>query len=113
MAGLVFVVFADIQHQRILVVDELQGGDGIHLFYAAKTIAEQRPQQHGAAEQGDGNRKKITADELHAGTPVLFGARILAERKNARDLSWPVRAAAGAVCHSRSRKTRWPAPVCF
>src|SRR5450759_4455229 len=109
MSCIIFARFAHIQHDSVLVINELQRGRRIHLFDTTESVAKQRPQQHDAAKHGDGDGKDITGDELHGYTPVLFGGRILAEPKSARDLSQPNSATADVRRYYQGM-TKWLAP---
>jgi hypothetical protein len=61
MAGIVFTPFAYIQYNRVLVIDELNRYQRIHLL--ARRAAQQWPQQHPAARQGSHNQHNIILQE--------------------------------------------------
>src|SRR5512143_3352624 len=85
MSGVVFTLLTHVQHQCLLVVDELRCCNVIDFLDPADTVAEERPEQHRAAGQRNQDRPDVILQELlHVCTPRIFGWRILTERKSAR-----------------------------
>src|SRR6185503_15060839 len=64
--GSVFARLAHVEHQRVLAVDEV-GGLRRRDPGAAGRAPHERPQQHAARKQGDGDEEEIVADEFHEG----------------------------------------------